>query len=87
MSEIVMSWEQFLYELSALGFSYHKPSRSWRRADDGAAASDEALRDLHATWPAFLTAALRLWREGKKTVGVETTWEGETLVARLRAVE
>lgn len=81
-----LTWEEFLYELSALGFVYDKPSHSWRR-QDGAAASDEALRDLHSCWPIFLSAALRLWSEGYKTVSVESAWENGVFVARLRAVE
>jgi len=86
MTDLLLTWEQFLYELSALGFSYDKRDHSWKRAD-GAAASDEALRDLHTHWPVFLSAALKLWSEGKKTVSVETAWEDNVLVARLRAVE
>ena len=86
MSKLLMSWEAFLYELSALGFSYDKKSHAWRR-EDGACASDEALRDLHTHWPIMLTAALKLWSEGKRTVCIESAWEDGIFVARLRAVE
>jgi hypothetical protein len=83
---LVMSWEQFIYELSSLGFVYDKTTNSWDRVD-GAAASDEALRDLHAHWPVLASAALKLYAEGKKTVSVESAWETGAFVARLKAVE
>jgi hypothetical protein len=86
MSNLLLTWEQFLYELSNLGFHYSKASNAWER-EDGAVASDEALRDLHSHWPVFLSAALKLWSEGKKTVSVEVAWEDDAFVARLRAVE
>jgi len=85
MSDLLLTWEQFLYELSALGFNYDKSGHSWKRAD-GAAASDEALRDIHAHWPVFVTGALKLWAEGAKTVSIEVNWESGALVARLKAV-
>jgi len=83
---LLMTWEEFLYELSALGFTYNKNSHTWQRAD-GACASDEALRDLHKHWPVFISAALKLWADGNKTVSVESSWENDAFVARLRAVE
>jgi hypothetical protein len=86
VSKLLLTWEQFLYELSAQGFCYDKHSHSWQRKD-GACASDESLRDLHTHWPVLVTAALRLWQEGNKTVSVETGWENGSFVARLKAVE
>lgn len=86
MNALTLTWEQFIYELSALGFNYNKTDHCWRR-DDGASASDEALRDLYTHWPVLVSAALRLWGEGKRTVSIETAWENEVFVARLRAVE
>ena len=83
---VIKSWEEFIYELSSLGFIFDKSTNSWHR-EDGAAASDEAMRDLHAVWPVFASAALKLYAEGKKTVSVECSWENEAFVARLRAVE
>jgi len=82
----LMTWEEFLYAFMSLGFRYESDSLSWKRSD-GASASDEALRDLHKTWPVFLSAALKLWAEGKKTVSIESAWENDTFVGRLRAVE
>ena len=58
----LLTWEEFIYELSALGFRYVKSSRAWYRPD-GACASDEALRDLHAHWPVHASAALKLYAE------------------------
>ena len=86
MIKLLMTWEEFLYEFSALGFSYNKNAHAWRR-EDGACASDEALRDLFAHWPIMLSAALKLWSEGKRTVSVESSWENGAFVARLKAVE
>jgi len=88
----LMTWEEFIYEFSALGFRYNKGTRSWHRytssgVPDGASASDEALRDLHAHWPVMLSAALKLFAEGKKTVSVECGWENDSFVARLKVVE
>ncbi len=82
----LLTWEEFIYELSALGFSYCKEDRSWRRPN-GALASDEALRDLHDHWPVLLSAALKLWEKGAKIVAVESGWEEDALVARLKVVE
>lgn len=84
--DVKLTWEEFLYELSALGFTYSKADRSWRR-EDGAAASDEALRDLHNLWPLHASAALKLWSEGHKTVAVECSWENGVFISRLKAVE
>ena len=82
----LLTWEEFVYELSNLGFKYSKGTCSWHRLD-GAAASDEALRDLHKYWPSLIGPVLKLYAEGKKTVSVECSWENEAFVARLRAVE
>jgi len=79
-----MTWEEFIYELSALGFVYDKRDRSWKR-EDGVAACDEALRDLHRNWPAMMGAVLHLYAEGSKTVYIEFNREGNTFVARLRS--
>ena len=81
-----LTWEEFIYRLSALGFNYDPPSNSWLRAD-GAAAAEEALRDLHKYWPSFINAILKLYAEGKKQVSVECSWENGAFVARLRAME
>ena len=82
----LMTWEEFIYELSALGFIYDKGLRCWKR-EDGAIASDEALRDLHTHWPILMSAALRLYVEGAKSISVECNWERNVFVARLRAGE
>jgi hypothetical protein len=81
-----MTWEEFVYELSALGFVYSKEDRSWRR-EDGAMASDEALRDIHTHWPVLMSAALQLYAEGAKTISVEFNRDGQDFVTRLRTVE
>ena len=83
---VIKSWEEFIYKLSSLGFVFDKSTQSWHRRD-GASIADESLRDLHATWPVFASAALKLYAEGKKTICVESSWENNTFVARLRAVE
>ena len=80
----LMTWEEFIYELSALGFVYHKHGWCWKR-EDGAIASDEALRDLHKNWPILMSAALRLYAEGAKSVSVECNWENGVFVTRLRS--
>ena len=80
----LLTWEEFIYELSALGFVYDKRSRAWKR-EDGASASDESLRDIHANWPIMLSAALHLYSEGAKTIYIEFNREGSVFVARLRS--
>jgi hypothetical protein len=86
MSDLLLTWEQFLYELSALGFNYDKCDHVWRN-ESGAAVTDEALRDIHAHWPVFISAALKLWSDGAKMICIETNWENGVFVARLRVVE
>lgn len=81
-----LTWEEFIYEMSALGFRYDKDDNSWRRAD-GAIASDESLRDLHNYWPVLASAALKLWENGAKIIAVEARWEAEAFVSRVMAVE
>ena len=82
----LMSWEEFIYRLSALGFVFDAAAHCWRH-ENGAVAADEALRDLHKIWPVFASAALKLYAEEKKTVSVESSWENGAFVARLKAVE
>ena len=83
---LMKTWEEFVYEISALGFCYDPKTRAWHR-EDGATASDEALRDLHSIWPVFASATLKLYAKGNKSVSVEAAWENDTFVARLKAVE
>lgn len=86
MSNLLLTWEQFIYEISALGFVYDKRSHSWKR-EDGAAVCDEALRDIHTHWPVFVSAMLKLWAEGAKMMAIESSWENRSFVARLKVVE
>ena len=43
MSNLLLTWEQFIYEISALGFVYDKRSHSWKREDGAAVVGNHRL--------------------------------------------
>ncbi len=82
-----MTKDEFDGKLAEIGFAFHPPDLSFRRAD-GAAMSVEFVDDLLAVWPDLVPQALKLWKGGAKALKVvsERT-DGGTPVGRLEIVE
>lgn len=81
-----MTKDEFTGKLAGIGFAFHPPDLSFRRAD-GAAMTVEFVDGLLAVWPDLAPQALKLWEGGAMALKVVTATVDGKLVGRLEVVE